>query len=241
MSTENLSPQIIRQVMRELQDLTTNPPEGIKVSRPSFPTLSWLKCTDLSLSLLSSFQVSSQYLLSTDTFHPSFRQLFSSLPLWIFIYRLLFLFLLLATSFLYTFSKVATNEEDITEVRASIEGPVGTPYADGLFRMKLVLGKDYPQAPPKGFFLTKIFHPNVSSTGEICVNVLKKDWKPDLGKFTFISSSPATLSYSFLLLLLLLFLSFLFFPPDSPDFFSFFYETSYMPFKIPPSTISTLS
>jgi ubiquitin-conjugating enzyme E2 S len=42
--------------------------------------------------------------------------------------------------------------------------------------MKLVLGADYPQAPPKGFFLTKIYHPNVSSNGDICVNTLKKDW-----------------------------------------------------------------
>jgi len=32
-----------------------------------------------------------------------------------------------------------------------------------------------------GFFLTKIFHPNVASNGEICVNTLKKDWKPELG------------------------------------------------------------
>ena len=32
-----------------------------------------------------------------------------------------------------------------------------------------------------GFFLTKIFHPNVAKSGEICVNTLKKDWKPDLG------------------------------------------------------------
>ena len=34
---------------------------------------------------------------------------------------------------------------------------------------------------PPGYFLTKIFHPNVSSSGEICVNVLKRDWRPDLG------------------------------------------------------------
>jgi ubiquitin-conjugating enzyme E2 S len=27
--------------------------------------------------------------------------------------------------------------------------------------------------------LTKIFHPNVSAAGEICVNTLKKDWKPE--------------------------------------------------------------
>ena len=32
-----------------------------------------------------------------------------------------------------------------------------------------------------GTFLTKIFHPNVSKSGEICVNVLKRDWSPDLG------------------------------------------------------------
>lgn len=29
-----------------------------------------------------------------------------------------------------------------------------------------------------GFFITKIFHPNVSEKGEICVNTLKKDWNP---------------------------------------------------------------
>ena len=32
-----------------------------------------------------------------------------------------------------------------------------------------------------GYFLTKVFHPNVADNGEICVNTLKKDWKPDLG------------------------------------------------------------
>ena len=57
----------------------------------------------------------------------------------------------------------------------------GTPYANGHFRVKLVLGKEFPAVPPKGYFLTKIFHPNVSQQGEICVSTLKKDWKPDLG------------------------------------------------------------
>jgi ubiquitin-conjugating enzyme E2 S len=32
-----------------------------------------------------------------------------------------------------------------------------------------------------GWFATKIFHPNVSSSGEICVNTLKKDWKSTYG------------------------------------------------------------
>merc|ERR1712133_341300 len=73
------------------------------------------------------------------------------------------------------------NEDDLTDVQAVIDGPPGTPYQGGQFRIKLVLSKDFPAAPPKGFFLTKIFHPNVAPNGEICVNTLKKDWKADLG------------------------------------------------------------
>jgi hypothetical protein len=46
--------------------------------------------------------------------------------------------------------------------------------------LKLVLGVEFPASPPRGFFLTKIYHPNVDmSTGAICVNTLKKDWNPE--------------------------------------------------------------
>jgi len=76
---------------------------------------------------------------------------------------------------------VIVNDDDITELQAVIDGPADTPYVGGRFRVKLALDKDFPQSPPKGFFLTKIFHPNVSARGEICVNTLKRDWKPDLG------------------------------------------------------------
>lgn len=77
--------------------------------------------------------------------------------------------------------KVAFAEDNLREVLAEIDGPVGTPYEGGVFRMKLIMGDDFPAAPPKGYFLTKTFHPNISEAGEICVNVLKRDWKPDLG------------------------------------------------------------
>lgn len=29
--------------------------------------------------------------------------------------------------------------------------------------------------------MTKIFHPNIATNGEICVNTLKKDWNPSNG------------------------------------------------------------
>ncbi|CAD1472796.1 unnamed protein product, partial [Heterotrigona itama] len=87
-NVENLSPQIIRRVAKEMSELAAQPPEGIRI---------------------------------------------------------------------------ILNEEDVTDIQAIIEGPY------------------FPQGPPKAFFLTKIFHPNVAKNGEICVNTLKKDWKSDLG------------------------------------------------------------
>mmetsp|Transcript_4567 Transcript_4567/g.7556 ORF Transcript_4567/g.7556 Transcript_4567/m.7556 type:complete len:198 (+) Transcript_4567:180-773(+) len=77
--------------------------------------------------------------------------------------------------------KVIPVEDDLSEVQAIISGPEGTPFESGSFKIKLKFGAEFPQAPPKGFFITKIFHPNVSNGGEICVNTLKKDWKEELG------------------------------------------------------------
>lgn len=77
--------------------------------------------------------------------------------------------------------KVGVNDDDFSIIYADIEGPAGTPYENGVFRMKLILSHDFPHSPPKGYFLTKIFHPNIATNGEICVNTLKKDWNPSLG------------------------------------------------------------
>ncbi|KII90207.1 hypothetical protein PLICRDRAFT_40399 [Plicaturopsis crispa FD-325 SS-3] len=67
------------------------------------------------------------------------------------------------------------------DVTGIIEGPEGTPYSGGYFRVKFKFTEEFPAAPPKCWFATKIFHPNVSSSGEICVNTLKKDWKSSYG------------------------------------------------------------
>ena len=62
-----------------------------------------------------------------------------------------------------------------------LAGPNGTPYSQGLWRLKLSIPADYPASPPKAAFLTRIWHPNVEEkTGSVCVDTLKKDWKPSL-------------------------------------------------------------
>ncbi|KIY44868.1 ubiquitin-conjugating enzyme E2s, partial [Fistulina hepatica ATCC 64428] len=95
--------------------------------------------------------------------------------------------------------RLQTNEDNMFDLTGIIQGPEGTPYSGGYFRVKFKFTSEFPSAPPKckhhmsesiaffrspcsaGWFATKIFHPNVSSAGEICVNTLKKDWQPSYG------------------------------------------------------------
>lgn len=71
--------------------------------------------------------------------------------------------------------------DTLTEYHVDLDGPEGTPFAVGRFHVVLIFDEQYPEVPPKGFFRTKIFHPNVSERGDICVNALKRDWSPTLG------------------------------------------------------------
>jgi ubiquitin-protein ligase len=43
-----------------------------------------------------------------------------------------------------------TDEANIVDIQAEIEGPVGTPYEGGVFRCKLAVENDFPNNPPKG-------------------------------------------------------------------------------------------
>ena len=70
------------------------------------------------------------------------------------------------------------NQEDPLDIQCDLEGPKATPYEGGIFRVKLIISNEFPTQAPKGLFITKIFHPNISEKGEICVNTLKKDWNP---------------------------------------------------------------
>ncbi|RNF05916.1 ubiquitin-conjugating enzyme [Trypanosoma rangeli] len=73
------------------------------------------------------------------------------------------------------------KSDNLNELFFDITGPEGTPFAGGVFHVALYFEKGYPEVPPRGAFRTKIFHPNVAEKGDICVNVLKRDWNPSLG------------------------------------------------------------
>ncbi|KAG5507214.1 hypothetical protein JIQ42_06620 [Leishmania sp. Namibia] len=62
---------------------------------------------------------------------------------------------------------------------AILKGPPDTPFEGGSYRLVLSIPHDYPLVPPKAAFITKVFHPNVEfSTGNVCLDILKKRWSP---------------------------------------------------------------
>ena len=38
----------------------------------------------------------------------------------------------------------------------------------------------YPHEPPKVKCETKVYHPNIDLEGNVCLNILREDWKPVL-------------------------------------------------------------
>lgn len=56
----------------------------------------------------------------------------------------------------------------------TIFGPPGTLYASGYFKAKMTFPHDYPYSPPTLKFSssTKLWHPNVYQSGEVCISIL---------------------------------------------------------------------
>mgnify|MGYP001160898148 FL=1 len=70
--------------------------------------------------------------------------------------------------------------DNLYEWQATIIGPEDSPYHNGVFYLKIVFPQDYPFKPPRVSFLTKIYHCNISSSGAICLDILKDQWSPAL-------------------------------------------------------------
>ena len=70
------------------------------------------------------------------------------------------------------------KDDDLYYCNGCIEGPESSPYAGGVFFFKLEFPNDYPLKPFKIQFTTKIYHPNITSDGEVSLEILRTDWNP---------------------------------------------------------------
>jgi len=53
-------------------------------------------------------------------------------------------------------------------------------YRHGQFTFSFKIGSAYPHEPPKVKCETKVYHPNIDLEGNVCLNILREDWKPVL-------------------------------------------------------------
>ena len=70
---------------------------------------------------------------------------------------------------------VRSFEDRLDLLSVLIEGPMNTPYEDGLFAFDIQLGHDYPNSPPSCHYIsycTDRLNPNLYEDGKVCVSLL---------------------------------------------------------------------
>ncbi|XP_076941269.1 uncharacterized protein LOC143610764 [Bidens hawaiensis] len=101
-----------------------------------------------------------------------------------------------------SFPRLSSNSDlssfTLTEIDAEIEGPEGTVYERGVFKIKIRIPERYPFQPPIVTFGTPIYHPNIDTGGRICLDILnlppKGAWQPSINISTVLTSIGLLLS-----------------------------------------------
>eukprot|EP00792_Barthelona_sp_PAP020_P009735 TRINITY_DN3319_c1_g1_i1.p1 TRINITY_DN3319_c1_g1~~TRINITY_DN3319_c1_g1_i1.p1 ORF type:complete len:170 (+),score=42.83 TRINITY_DN3319_c1_g1_i1:28-510(+) len=68
--------------------------------------------------------------------------------------------------------------DDINHLEAIIKGPPETPYESGVFLIDITIPERFPFDMPTFTMVTPCYHPNISHRGEICLDSIKENWKP---------------------------------------------------------------
>ncbi|KAI5805868.1 ubiquitin-conjugating enzyme/RWD-like protein [Geopyxis carbonaria] len=89
------------------------------------------------------------------------------------------------------------DADDILNFSLFIEPDEGM-YHGGAFHFTFAINNNFPHEPPKVKCTQKIYHPNIDLDGNVCLNILREDWKPVLNlnavmvglQFLFLEPNP---------------------------------------------------
>lgn len=89
-------------------------------------------------------------------------------------------------------------DDSIQQFHVIFKGPSDTPYAGGMWRIRVELPDLYPVKSPSIGFVNKIYHPNIDETsGSVCLDVINQTWSPMFGLLNiFENFLPHLLRYS---------------------------------------------
>mmetsp|Transcript_15209 Transcript_15209/g.52840 ORF Transcript_15209/g.52840 Transcript_15209/m.52840 type:complete len:210 (-) Transcript_15209:172-801(-) len=71
------------------------------------------------------------------------------------------------------------DTETLTSMQVKVTPDEGY-WARATFVFTIKVTSEYPHAAPKVMCTTPIYHPNIDKDGNVCLNILKADWKPVL-------------------------------------------------------------
>ncbi|KAJ9540765.1 hypothetical protein OSB04_027271 [Centaurea solstitialis] len=77
------------------------------------------------------------------------------------------------------------GKDDLMTFEISIKPDEGY-YMGGKFLFSFNVSGIYPHEAPKVKCKTKVYHPNIDLEGNVCLNILREDWKPVLNINTIV-------------------------------------------------------
>lgn len=78
------------------------------------------------------------------------------------------------------YNKLPNGEPNLQSFHVIINPTEESYWYGGKYDFEFSVPETYPYDPPKLKNHTKIYHPNIDLDGNVCLNILRKDWKPVL-------------------------------------------------------------
>ena len=71
------------------------------------------------------------------------------------------------------------NKDNLQQFQVLI-APESGYWHGATYSFNFIIPDNYPYKPPKVTCIEKIYHPNIDLKGNICLNLLKNEWRPIL-------------------------------------------------------------